>query len=211
MTYNDMMKVVRRDLEVVKGRLEALGYDFTRYPKGESVEYLGEPLGPVWSEDEISTIAARIAANGGKLPVALEAFFRHVGTVTFRGSGPGWGEYLDPLEFDVPPRHAHWLLDEWESDGDPDERGLSFEFGGDFVTKSHYSGGSYEVSLADGQEDPSLLGLDTTLTEYLRHAILEWGGFPGASGESGFFQYREPLVAETLEAIRSLAIGLEPF
>jgi hypothetical protein len=65
--------------------------------------------------------------------------------------------------------------------GDGGPRGL--EFSADAVHKAGYSGGTpYYVHVPDGGAD-GIVALDTRgdmyFVDYLRHAILEWGGFPG--------------------------------
>jgi hypothetical protein len=96
--------------------------------------------------------------------------------------------YPDPLVVEFRYSRKRLSLDEvmfhYEEMNRIDESGPSrLEFSADAVHKAGYSGGTpYYVHLPDGRADGSVtldVKGETYFVDYLRHAILDWGGFPG--------------------------------
>ncbi|HEU0054252.1 MAG TPA: hypothetical protein VFQ39_13790 [Longimicrobium sp.] len=199
----ETMTRVRRNLAVLAGRLAGIGYEFGVYFDGSPCEG-GPPLARL-SEDEREALA-ELGERAGPIPLSLEAFWREVGSVCFIGRRAGWPEGADPLVVD-PPGGALAGLDDWEAwveDEGEDEVGpFVAPLAPDRLHKDNVSGGeAYWMILpdaaADGvlRDEPHLL----PFVDYLRLAILGWGGFPGYAD-----------AADALPEIRALVNGLEPF
>jgi len=120
---------------------------------------------------------------GGPIPLSLRAFFELVGEVNFNGDHPT----LAPRESDFTPdplmvcnvEDALAMVDSYERDEDEP---AAIEFAPDALHKANVSGGGpYSIAVpqaaADGHVDDE--PNDVTFVEYLRIAILGWGGLPG--------------------------------
>lgn len=161
-------------LSELKARLEKLGYSF-RMPEQTLP-------GPVPNVDEALD---RLWREVGPVPLALDLFYRRVGSVNFTGEHPSWEgcAYPDPLVV-LPIRSALQELDTYLSD----RQNYRHAFGSyrvpiapDYCGKEDESGGMWSgIALPDATEDPLLLEEwhDTTFLGYIENAI-RWGGFPG--------------------------------
>ena len=122
-------------------------------------------------------------SSGVRFPLSLRAFFELVGEVNFNGDHPT----LAPREFDLAPDplivcsvgDAIAMVDLYERD---DDEPTAIEFAPDALHKANVSGGGPDSiavpqAAADAHVDDE--PNDVTFVEYLRIAILGWGGFPG--------------------------------
>lgn len=201
----EAMARVRRNVERVHARLVARGYQFA-----------DSSLALCPADPDVETLIATFEQRIGPLPLALQAFYRELGAIDWRGEMPSWRApgplhvdsplnavvdesscYADPLM--VPPLVA--LLEECESrrdelEGLEQDEGLIVTFSPDFLGKVEGSGGLYGLLLPDAGLDTDLEGFyATTFCDYLRDA-LRWGGFPG------LIHYQRPDIA-TVEALRA--------
>ncbi|MBW2735598.1 MAG: hypothetical protein JRH20_24700 [Deltaproteobacteria bacterium] len=206
----EAMARVHRNLQRILARLDKLGYNFT--------DRQAALLPP---DPNVETLIASFETRVGPLPLALQAFYRVVGGVDWRGEMPGWSPmgpllpdsplngvadenicYPDPLM--IPTLSS--LLDECEVRQDEltaleRDEGLMVTFSPDYLGKTEPCGGLYGVLLPDPGLDTDLEVYGaTTFTDYLRDA-LRWGGFPG------LIQYQEPDVA----TVQALSAELESF
>ena len=172
-----------------------------------------------WPPDSsIEDKLARARRLVGPLPIALDAYWRHVGPVDLSGSFPDWdppANEFEGLARDVTPRFTDPLeslgvgmvLDYVDDDGNlilsrhGDDR-WTVQWAADELTKAGISGGCYEIQVPDLVADPISFGHrhrpGITLVEYLR-LTFEWGGFPG-------FEFNPPVPPE----IAMLRTGLLP-
>jgi len=199
----ETMSRVLRNLRRLEHRLAGLGYEFGVYPDGET---------PSWSEGALVPPSPHtprevetLRGLAGPIPLSLEAFWSVVGSVDFVGRRPGWPSGLDPVVVH-PPAGA---LEEWESweewrEEDGEEAGpFIAPIAPDALHKDNVSGGEpYGLALpnasADGRLENEAGGL--MFVDYLRLAILEWGGLPGLAE-----------LPDPPPGLRALAEGLEPF
>ncbi len=182
---DETMARVRTNLNTLRLRLESLGYRFGSYPDGTKLGYYCGPVEPPTTEtfgqiDELASVA-------GPLPLSLEAFWLQVGAVDFTGQHDLWPESADPIVV-LPPKVAIDEYAEWaeivEIDG-PDEAGPFLNvIAPDDLHKDNVSGGApYGFFLPNGSCDAIVANEwhNVPFVEYLREAILGWGGFPGLS------------------------------
>ncbi|MCK5800633.1 MAG: hypothetical protein KAI47_25770 [Deltaproteobacteria bacterium] len=201
------MARVRTNVERLIERLDALGYRFLRRDAALT------SVAPTTDD-----LIAHIEAIAGPLPLAVAAFYRHIGEIDLRGQLAAWEPpgplapgspligigheghaYTDPLV--VPPLAD--LADELFARADeladvtPDEA-LLLAFSGDALAKHDGPdhGGLYGILLPDPAFDTDLEAhTATTFGDYLRDA-LRWGGFPG------WATYADPPV-DQIEALRA--------
>ena len=183
----ETMERVAGNVRTLADRLQGLGYRFV-YP-GSDGGFFGlrkarahEPHVPP-ATDVSGTISAIEQAIGGPLPLSLRAFFEVVGEVNFNGDHPS----IAPPDSEVAPDplmvcSAEEALAMLESEDFDDEDGSRIEFAPDALHKANVSGGSpYSIAVpnpaADALVEDGPRGV--TFVEYLRTAILAWGGFPG--------------------------------
>ncbi|PIE17779.1 MAG: hypothetical protein CSA65_07715 [Proteobacteria bacterium] len=201
------MRRVRGNVELLIGRLEELGYRFSRREAAITA--------PAADTD---ALVEQVEAQIGPLPLALVAFYRQIGEIDLRGELPAWEPpgawadgaplagvaddarcYADPLV--VPPLRA--LVDQLEELAEElaalePEEALLIGFSGDALAKREGddAGGLYGILLPDPAFDTDLEAHGaTTFGDYLRDA-LRWSGFPG------WIHYAEPPL-ETIEALRA--------
>jgi hypothetical protein len=182
----ETMDRVERNVRTIAERLVTLGYRFV-YPGSGGLLGLLKPkahlphLPP--PADVRATIAELEAAAGGPVPLSLRAFFEVVGTVNFNGDHPS----LAPMDCDFLPDplmvcgadDALAMLDSFDRDEDDP---LLFEFAPDALHKANISGGApYSIELPRPAADVRVEDAphDVAFVEYLRIALLGWGGFPG--------------------------------
>ena len=184
---DETMRRVAQNVGTIAERLRKLDYRFV-YPGSEGGFFglrkakVHEPLVPP-TADSRSQVAELEELVGGPIPLSLRAFFSLVGEINLNGSHPS----LAPVDSDVAPdplmvcsvEDAIAMIDSEVRDEDEPAR---IEFAPDALHKANVSGsGPYFTEVpaegADGivQDAP----VDGTFVEYLRHAILQWGGFPG--------------------------------
>jgi hypothetical protein len=199
----ETMRRVRRNLEVLGARLRELGYDFASYPDGAPRGFVTAPLGaPTAASARESEV---LNAGIGPIPLSLEAFWSVVGSVDFIGRHPWWPEMSDPLVVGS-PEGALAELENWRewADEDPDGAGpFLMAIAPDALHKDNVSGGEpYGIRLPDAAADALVRNAPGSdlFVDYLRRAILEWGGFPGLEHAT-----------EVRPELRALADGLEPF
>lgn len=158
--------------------------------------------------------------TGGRVPVALEAFWKYVGAIDWAPRSGAqmerWvdleigHEVVDPLVLDD-LEYAWVSVDEWlesvELDGGVEVTGpLILTVAPDHFLKLGISGGApYAFELPDGGADPMLLHAPERLrlVAYLRHAF-RWGGLPGVARS----KRAGPTIAS---ALAKLVADLEPF
>lgn len=199
----ETMRRVRRNLEVIEARLRAMGYDFASYPDGAPREFASAPLGA--PSDGSAREAEAVRGEMGPIPLSLDAFWSTVGSVDFVGRHPWWPKMSDSLFVGAPDGVMEELLNwrEW-ADEDPEGAGpFLMPIAPDALHKGNVSGGEpYGIRLPDPSADAPVWNAPRTepFVEYLRHAILRWGGFPGLEH-----------AASVRPELRALADGLEPF
>jgi hypothetical protein len=191
----EMMARVRRNCEKIIARLDQMGYDFTRYPDG-SRRY-GDMPPHTSPSDEMQDAQMELEDTTGPLPLSLTAFWNGVGAVDLVGMHPDWPDGLDPLVVDPPEGALAWIYDAYE-----DEEAFA-ALAPDDLHKDNVSGGDpYGLTLPQPavdfvfENEPHGLNF----VDYLRLALLRWGGFPGLDGSGIDF---EPLA--------ELTQGLEAF
>lgn len=166
---DETMRRLRRNVECLVPLLKDAGYVFERAP-------LVAPL------PDTADLLQELESEVGPVPLALDSWWRVVGTVDLTGERDGWSFFGDPLVLDTNPAGALELAEEWFDD---DERLGAFELdvAPDVYHKADISGGGpYAIGFVD-TVDPLLLHEPhgVLLTEYLRLACAH-AGFPGWSG-----------------------------
>lgn len=183
----ETMHRVESNVRVLAERLRGLGYRFV-FP-GSGGGFFGlrkpsehQPHAPP-SKDVRRTLAALEEAAGGPIPLSLRAFFEVVGEVNLNGDHPS----LAPKDSKFMPDQlmvcsADDALAMVESmDRDEDDPVL-IEFAPDALHKANISGGSpYSIAIPQAAADARVEDEphEVTFVEYLRIAIVGWGGFPG--------------------------------
>jgi hypothetical protein len=181
MSLEARILMVGKQIAKIARRLPALGYHF----QSLSAVFPGPEPG---TEDAIE----RIEREAGRLPLALKAFWRLVGSVDFTAHHRTWRpceypwvgcEYPDPLVV-YPPSAAISELDEFLSDREERTRcSLPYfvPIAPDDAHKDNVSGGMwYNLTVPAVADDPPLNDERhrTTFVSYLELAM-RWGGFPG--------------------------------
>lgn len=187
---SETMGRVRRNCELIIARLRSMGYRFGFYPDGTKY-YNPEPL--VGPSSETRAAIVQVEREFGPIPLSLVAFWQEVGTVDLIGMHAKWPNGLDPLVVYSP--------EAIDSDYE-EEDGWFGCLAPDDVHKDNESGGDpYGVKLPNPSADFIFLDgeRDLPFVQYLRVAILQWGGFPGLERIPHF------------EALGELVAGLEPF
>jgi hypothetical protein len=169
------IREVGRVLPLLARRLDELGYQFD------------EPERVLPGPQRITdAVIARIEREIGAVPLALNLFWRHVGSVNLMGQHPDWvaNGYPDPLVIES-PSFAIEELDEFLEDREEREKcGSRFviPIAPDDYHKANVSGGMfYNISVPAVADDPPLNDERrhrTTFVKYLEIA-LSYGGFPG--------------------------------
>lgn len=182
------MERVAKNIDILIGRLNAHGYEFGVYPDGKlpAVSFIcvrpdATSLGHL---EELEAMA-------GTIPLSLRAFWEVVGCVSFLGrSRKDWPQYSDPLWVDPPWSGIVEYRDLRENaeagyavpDGFP--KRFLCPIAPDVLHKDNVSGGGpHAINLPDEGADARFQNEwhNVYFVEYLRNAILEWGGFPGLS------------------------------
>ena len=192
---SETMGRVGRNCALLVSRLNSLGYVFGTYPDGTNGFFT---LGPLVSPSE-TTLAdcAELEERAGPLPLSLKAFWHQVGSVDFVGMHPSWPAGLDPLVV-YPPEAA--IVDlEGVDDGPNALDQYEASLAPDDLHKDNISGGSpYSIALPDPRADSTILNERNGLlfVQYLRMAILRWGGFPGLALQKTAFEPLDALIAD---------------
>ena len=173
MELQERINRIAASLFQLKRRLEQRGFIFR-----EPDEVLPGPL------PDLDDALNRIQQQVGTMPLALELFYRKIGSVNFLGDHPNWRgcEYPDGLVV-YPVRAALDELDDYFSNPYPEAFGtdLRVPIAPDYYHKENVSGGMwYGIAIPDSCEDPPLLEErhQTTFINYLEICI-RWAGFPG--------------------------------
>jgi hypothetical protein len=204
----ETMRRVEANVRTIAGRLHKLGYRFVdpgaqggffglRKPKAHQPHVPPTPD----ASDKVAELEELI---GGSIPLSLRAFFTIVGEINFNGSHPR----LAPADSSVAPDPLMiYSVDDAiamveSMDREEDEPAM-FEFAPDALHKANVSGGGpYFIELPSEGADAKVQDapFKGTFIEYLRDAILTWGGFPGWAEE-----------AKVPPEIAELRAGLTPF
>lgn len=203
----ETMHRVQANARTIADRLRAIGYRFV-YP-GSSGGLFGlgrpkehQPVVPA-PADVRATLAELEEAADGPIPLSLRAFFEVVGEINFNGDHPALAPKNSDLTADplmvCSAEDALAMVESMDRDEDDP---LLIDFAPDALHKANISGGApYSIQVpqvvADGrvEDEPH----DVTFVEYLRIAILGWGGFPGweqtGTAPPELEQLREGLIA----------------
>jgi len=178
------MERVAKNVELLVGRLSARGYEFGVYPDGDvpavSFVFVRPNAASLGHVEELENLA-------GTIPISLRTFWEVVGSVSFIGrSHEDWPEYSDPLCIDPPwsgiVEYRYWRAAIDRGASAPDL--FPCPIAPDVKHKDNVSGGApYSIKLPDPNADALVRGEwhNVYFVQYLRIAILEWGGFPGLS------------------------------
>jgi hypothetical protein len=204
----ETMERVAHNVRTIAERLQAINYEFVFL--GSRSSWLSQakalphrPYNPP-TPDVSKTIATIEMAIEGPLPLSLRAFFEVVGEVNLNGQHPS----LAPVDGDIAPDplmvcSADEALAMLESDDRGEDDILLIEFAPDALHKANVSGGDpYSIAVPDAAADALIEGMQQSLhfVEYLRIAILRWGGFPGWADAE-----------ETPVELDALRLNLTPF
>jgi hypothetical protein len=204
----ETMHRVEANVRLLTERLDALGYRFR--PLDSSEGLLSRLFGGGSSAprphippaaDVPQSIAELEGEVGGPIPLSLRAFYEIVGSVDFSGEH----REIAPRGSDLTPDplFVYGARDACDSLEEQDEDLLMVCVAPDALHKANISGGdAYSVALPAPAVDAPLEyePHEVTFVEYLRIAILRWGGFPGweEAGEAppeALDRLREGLIA----------------
>lgn len=183
----ETMERVARNIAILSDRLRTLGYRFVWPGSHDGLFGLRKAKAHephvMPAADAFDTILATEEIIGGPLPLSLRAFFEVVGEINFNGDHPDLAPEdsavaPDPLVVCSADDALAMIESSDREDGDP----LLVEFAPDALHKANVSGGNpYSIEVpVEAVDAPVVDGpTDSYFVEYLRHAILGWGGFPG--------------------------------
>ena len=183
----ETMHRVEANVSTIAERLRELGYRFVYPGSGGGLFGLRKPHEHQPHAPPPANVRALLAqledAAGGSIPLSLRAFFEVVGEINFNGDHPS----IAPTGLDITPDplmfcSAEEALDMIGSIDRDDDDPLIVEFAPDALHKANISGGGpYCMEIPHPAADGFVTGApqQVTLVEYLRTAILGWGGFPG--------------------------------
>lgn len=217
------MERVARNADRIAANLRAMGWPLHDHAR-RSAHHVPEARNAFTGEvrmahdvDVDALLADTERRIGGRLPVALEAYWRGVGQIDFSpvldAELPDWVDDVDVEELDPlvvwGPDFVLGSVDDWcarvEEAGEPELADpLALEIAPDRFHKMGISGGGpYEIAVPDARADPPVLGAPETLPllAYLEHAIA-WGGMPGLARSAA-------LSPRVVEALASLRTGLD--
>lgn len=170
----ETMTRARTNVERLVQLLPAAGYRFRQPPDAVLVPRV----------DDIEAQLQVFEAKVGRLPLALRAWYEHVGHVDLTGSHPDWDfEYTDPLVLNTPLDYLAGEFEIWEADRGTewDMGAFAVELGPDMLHKADVSGGTpYGIAVPNDGVDGLVLWErhQTTFVNYLRIAFV-WAGLPG--------------------------------
>lgn len=220
----DLMRRVARNADVVHQRLRSAGWPvpwFGRMPPDRKATYreaFADHVGPdreAAHPDLDAHLAALTEAIGGPVPVALEAFWREVGGISWVSAEedvlPSWltrvglGAEMGGVELLSLPECFDGVAD-WQRDVATDgielagPLSLSLRFG----TESTLAPAA--IVLPSYEADPWVVGTGMRLVPYLRH-VFAWGGLVGLAHLDRSVSDH----AEIAAVLRELTRDLEPF
>ena len=186
----ETMRRVRRNIEMLIPRLEAIGYKFgyDRLPEYDKDFAEGQPSVFTPPKPDVRARIAELEKPVGPLPLSLRAWYETVGAVNFVGVAPeDWhiDEEADPLY--VYPieaaleEYADWQGSRQWTDDEIDVWPYRVPIAPDYLHKYHISGGMwYNIALPKVAIDAQLEAEwhHTMFVNYLR-ICFRWGGFPG--------------------------------
>ncbi len=191
----ETMHRVEQNVAVLAERLNGLGYRFVEPGSSSGIFGFGKAKAHAPHVPPAPDSAARIAeleeVAGGPIPLSLRAFFDVVGAVNFNGDHASIAP--QDSEGTADPLMVYGIqdaIDCVESGYGEDEDGerAMYVVAPDALHKANVSGGeAYMIALpaaaadAEVEEEPH----QVTFVEYLRIAILRWGGFPGWEDAGG--------------------------
>jgi hypothetical protein len=220
----ETMRRVRRNVETVIERLSGRGYRFGFYPDGvRAVGWYPGPLVPPTAR--VGESIAALEERAGAVPLSLRAFWSEVGGVNLSGASEAWGDVVaDPLwvesvESKGDSPEVAWHLGEFEDwEANVEEYGAEevgpfvLPLAPDDLTKANTSGGAaYGIALPNARADAPFENEwhDVLFVEYLRIALMDWGGFPGLAPDDGNARVSPPEAPPAEVAF--LLAGLLPF
>jgi hypothetical protein len=173
----ELMGRVRRNVERLHVALAESGY---RFALGDAALVRPRP--------DVGERIAEIEHAVGPVPLALRIWLEEVGAVNLTGTHPDWRfDHTDALVVecaldDVVDDYNYRTETGWFALAGTDR--LPLLLAPDHLHKAGVSGGApYGIDLpaagADAPWDNDDLHRGLTFVEYLRSAILTWGGFPG--------------------------------
>ncbi len=178
----ETIRRVKRNLESIAAKLEAMGFVFGEFNDDEPV-FRAHPISPL--EDPQTLMTELSSVVGGAVPLVYRVFAERIGEVDFRGTHPSFKSdfLLDALmvEFFVPERSE---VEDWlEQLADvPELAKFRHAFAPDEFHKQNISRGSpYSYHLPDDRIDPPVLTapINGSFIAYLRDSILTHACFPG--------------------------------
>lgn len=170
----ETMTRARTNVELLIELLPAGGYRFRQSPQAVFVPP------PADVEAQLDAFEAK----AGRMPLALRAWYEHVGQVDLTGAHPDWDfAYPDAFVVAAPLDYLASEFAEWEADrGTEWDRGdFTLDLAPDSLHKADVSGGPpYGIAVPNDGIDGLFLNErhQTTFVNYLRIAFA-WGGFPG--------------------------------
>ena len=187
----EMMRRAKRNVDHLHQALAESGY---RFEMGDAA--LAPP------QPDIDARIADVERAVGPMPLAVRVWLQEVGNVNLIGTHPEWHfEYSDPLVVEcaidgVVEDYEYRKKMGWFALAGTDR--LPLYLAPDYLHKADISGGApYGIDLpapgVDAMWDNDEAHSGLTFVEYLRSALLEWGGFPGwARRDSEFASPEEP-------------------
>jgi hypothetical protein len=185
----EMMKFVRRDIDIIVTILSQKGYQFA-FP--EKVRVSPDPAVWEWIEEYEN--------KGIYLPLSLQAWLSEVGCVNLMGSHPEWDKtayifkegpqtngvwYTDPLVVELTHDDVNYCYEEWkdmvEEGGIHKNRSFFVSIAPDHIHKANISGGPPFQLLANQPAIDAFLINERHCTSFVGYVMvaIAWAGFPG--------------------------------
>lgn len=199
----ETMKRARHNVELIYNRLCTLGFNFLT-PKAPQIErgstrfgevaYPYQAFAPADAQDFAHYLPI-VTEACGQLPLSLEAWYEHAGTVAFMGDLPGLCGYQydlltetkdpvlpDPLcVFPLPYALIEYEdhLFRQEDEGEETAGNFLFPITHDMLYKHRLYGDGYEGIVVPAETvDAEFTLTNEPFVRYLRRSF-QWGGFPG--------------------------------
>ena len=185
----ETMRRVRKNVELIVGRLDALGYVFGIYPDGHTkIAGYTSPYRP--SRRDIAKEITKLEQLDGidKIPLSLKAFWQFVGEVNLMGCHSLWPPYSDPLVlYSIEVAKSEYEDWRFAVETDHEIELFGIPLAPDYFHKDNVSGGApYTILVPNATIDGSFENErnETTLVNYLR-ICFRYGGFPGIQWYNG--------------------------